>query len=250
MAEFDGIRAQLYKECLKEFPRARDKDIEVMKKYLAPKETETIVEVGAGNGMFSSKIAVMLKKGRLIVSDPSKEQLNEILSQKIKNIEVIEAGAEELELKKESIDAIWSFGAMHHCHHKSEAFQKFNQVLKKNGRLIIADVWSGSKLAQHFDDKVAKYCVTGHEVSFWTDEYAESLCYLNGFEKPKIIDLDIKWKFQSKKDIGIFLYKIHAMTKTSSEECLKGAEKILGIKKKGPIYELNWPMKILLSRKK
>ena len=250
MVEFIGVRSGLYKEALKEFPHARDEDFEVMKKYLAPKENETILEIGAGSGIFSKVLADILKKGKLIVSDPSKEQLEEVEEWGKKNIELIEAGANTLNLGKDTIDAVWSFGAMHHCFQKSKAFQNFAKALKKSGRLVIADVWAGSRLAKHFDTQVAKFCVTGHEVAFWSDEYAESLCYLYGFEKPKIYDLKIKWKFKSKEDIGTFLYKIHAMTKTTPQECLRGAEEILGIEKKNDLYCLNWPMKVMISKKK
>lgn len=247
MAEFIGERSRLYKECLREFPNAREEDIEVMKKYLAPKDNEVILEIGAGSGFFSERLSKMVK--RLIVSDPSNEQLEEVKELKRKNIELIEEGADTLTLGKEKVDAIWSFGAMHHCFNKTKAFQNFARILKKDGRLILADVWHGSKLAKHFDDKVAKFCVTGHEVAFWTDEFAESLCFLAGLEKPKIYDLNIKWKFDTKEEIGTFLYKIHAMTKTTPQECLKGAEEILGIEKKGGKFCLNWPMKVMVSKK-
>lgn len=244
MAEFIGERSRLYKECLREFPNAREEDIEVMKKYLAPKDNEVILEIGAGSGFFSERLSKMVK--RLIVSDPSNEQLEEVKELKRKNIELREEGADALTLGKEKVDAIWSFGAMHHCFNKTKAFQNFARILKKGGRLILADVWHGSKLAKHFDDKVAKFCVTGHEVAFWTDEFAESFCFLSGLQKPKIYDLNIQWKFDTKEE---FLYKIHAMTKTTPQKCLKGAEEILGIEKKGDKFCLNWPMKVMVSKK-
>lgn len=247
--EFSGIRSKLYKECLIEFPDARQQDIVVMKKYLNPKKDETILEVGAGSGFFSGLLADMLTNGKLIVSDPSGEQLEAVSSLNKKNVSVVAEGADKLTLENSQVDAVWSFGAMHHCFDKKMAFSNFSRILKKGGRLVIADVWSGSKLAKHFDSQVSKYCVTGHEVAFWSDEFAESLCYLSGFKKPKITNLHLQWKFKTKKEIGIFLYKIHAMTKTTPEECLRGAEKILGIKKDRGYYLLNWPMKVLVAYK-
>ncbi len=247
MSEFIGQRSELYKEALKEFPHARDQDIEVMKKYLNPQKDEIILEVGAGSGVFSSILSDSVKE--LIVSDPSKEQLDEVKDLNKTNITLIEAGADKLDLKEDSVDAIWSFGAMHHCFDKISAFKNFSRILKSGGRVVIGDVWSGSSLAKHFDDKVAKYCVTGHEVAFWTDEFAESLCFLTSFKNLKIDFLDLQWIFDSKEDIGDFLYKIHAMTKTTSEDCLKGAEEILGIEEKDGKFCLNWPMKVLVAEK-
>src|SRR3989344_8021281 len=77
--EFDNLRSKLYREALTEFPEARAEDIQIMKKYLNPKNDERILEIGAGTGFFSPHIADMLgNNGRLIVSDPSKDQLEEI----------------------------------------------------------------------------------------------------------------------------------------------------------------------------
>ena len=249
-SEFTGIRSKRYKEALKEYPDARLEDIKVMKIYLAPKKGETILEIGAGNGFFSIIIAEMVgKEGRLIVSDPSAEQLENIKELNKPNIAVVQEGAEDLNFPENSIDAIWSFGAMHHVFAKQKSFNHFKKILKNGGRIVIADVFSGSSLAKHFDQQVAKYCVTGHEVAFWSREYAESICYLAGLEKPKFFIIRQKWKFKTKKDIGIFLYKIHAMTKTTLKECLNGAEKILGIGKKNGFFELNWPMEVILTKK-
>lgn len=248
--EFTGTRSSLYKEALKEYPESRLDDIKVMKKFLNPKKGEIILEVGAGSGFFSNVISGLIgDKGILFVSDPSHEQLEEVKELGKKNIKIIQQGADNLLLSEDSMDAIWSFGAMHHVFEKEKSFRNFKRVLKKGGRIVIADVFSGSKLAKHFDEQVSKYCITGHEVAFWSREYAESICFLTGLEKPKFYTINQKWRFKSKKDLGIFLYKIHAMTKTTPEECLNGAERILGVKKKDNLYELNWPMQVITSRK-
>jgi len=252
--EFDGIRARLYKECLREFPNAREQDIELMKKFFAPRLGERILEVGAGSGMFSRHIADIIgKNGRLIVSDTSLDQLDEIKQMEKENIDVIlfvQFGSEKVDLEKDKVDGIWSFGAFHHLKQKVKAFENYSSILKKGGRLVIADVFQGSSLARHFDDKVAKYCITGHEVSFLSRDFADSLCFLVDFEKPKFYDINLHWKFNERTDIGLFLYKLHAMTKTTAENCLKGAEEILGVEKKGQFYCLNWPMTILITYKK
>ena len=190
--------------------------------------------------------------GRLIVSDPSLEQLEEINQLGKKNIDTIQFvqfGSEKVNLEKYKVDAVWSFGAMHHMFKKSKSFVNLFRILKKGARVVIADVFSGSDLAKHFDNKVAKSCIVGHEVAFWSKEYADSICFLNGLAKPKFYDLNIQWKFKKKEDIGFFLYKLHGMTKTSPENCLKGAEEILGIEKKNGLYCLNWPMTLFTTNK-
>lgn len=250
-AEFSGVRSQLYKEALRDYPNARQMDYEVMAEYLSPKSGEHILEVGAGSGFFSGHIADAVgPEGTLTVSDPSDEQLEAVKELNRGNIKLIKVGAQELDkFGDRYFDAIWSFGAIHHCFEKTKAFTHFYRLLKPDGRLVIVDVLAESELAKHFDDKVAKYCATGHEVAFMSHEYMKSLCSLAGFDQPEIHDLPIEWVFENKDDIGNFLYKLHAMTKTTIEECLKGADEILGIKERHGKYYLNWPLTVLLVKK-
>ena len=155
-----------------------------------------------------------------------------------------------MDLTKEKVDAVWSYGAVHHIRQKGKSFGNMGRILKRGGRAVIGDVFVGSRLAQHFDAQVAKYCVVGHEVSFLSREYAKTLCELNGFEKPEFHEIAVKWRFKKKADIGLFLYKLHAMTKTTPKECLRGAEEFLGINRKGGFFELNWPITFFITRKR
>ncbi|OIO23409.1 hypothetical protein AUJ65_03760 [Candidatus Micrarchaeota archaeon CG1_02_51_15] len=76
VVEFTGIRSKLYRECLSEFPHAWDEEVRVIKKYLAHRKSEVVLEVGAGSGFFSRVLAGSVK--RLVVFDPSEEQLQAV----------------------------------------------------------------------------------------------------------------------------------------------------------------------------
>jgi len=153
-------------------------------------------------------------------------------------------------LPENSIDAIRSFWALHHCFNKTKAFENFQKALKPWGKLVIIDVLSWSNLAKHFDDKVAKYCITWHEVAFFTKEYFDSLCFLSGFAHINTVDLDVKRNFEQEEYIWKFLYKLHAMTKTSIEECLKWAKEILWVSQNDWAFYLNRPLTVFMAIKK
>lgn len=249
-ALFNGIRSKMYKEALKDYPNARESDVDAMKKYLKPKPDQLILEAGAGSGFFSGLLADILTDGKLIVSDPSSDQLDGIRKLNKPNIELVEEGADVLSLEAETADAIWSFGALHHCFDKTSAFENFSRILKKGGNLVIGDIWSSTKLADYFDRHVARYCITGHEVAFWSDGFTETLCLSNGFAKPEIHDLPLQWKFETEESIGDFIYKFHAMTLTTPEDCLQAGKELLGITKQSDgSFHLNWPMKMLVAKK-
>ena len=246
--EFSWLRSQLYKECLQEYPQARAMDLEIMKTFLDPQLQDTILEIGAWSGFFSGKIADACKQ--LYVSDPSKEQLEAVQKLNRKNISFVLWGAENFDIPEKSVDSIWSFLAFHHCFNKTKAFANFQKALKPWGKLVIVDVLSGSSLAKHFDDKVSKYSITGHEVSFLTEEYFSSLCFGTDRKDANVVVLeDVQRRFESEEDIWKYLYKLHAMTKTTPEECLKSAKDILWIEKIDSGYGLNRPLAVFQAIK-
>ena len=257
--EFMGTRARLYDEALAKYPFAREEDIQIMEKLLNPKKGEHILGFGEGNGFFCKAIAESIgKTGVYLVTDPSPDQLASLKSKiNYSWVEIKELGAEELNVNARSFDKVWSFGALHHCQNQTLAMRQIYNALRYGGKAIICDVFQGSPLAKHFDTQVAKYCVTGHEVKFLSDEFAKSLCYLAGFDesKVKIVELNQKWRFESEKSLGEFVYKLHAMAKLTGnvkeriEKTLKGCRGILGINQVDELYELNWPMKAIIAEK-
>lgn len=256
--EFIGQRSQFYKEIHNEFPNARNEEIELNMRYFKPQKGEKILEIGAGSGLYTKRLAELVGlSGEIVATDPSEEQLENIRDFHLQNVRIIKGAAntliEESSLieEKNSFDALWSLGAFHHCPDKSSAFHNFRQLLKPNGRIFICDVFSGSTLARYFDAEVARFSITGHEVAFLTEEFADSLCYLYGFSEPKFHALDYQWNFKSKKDLGLFMYKIHGMSKTTPEECLEKVEEFMEIEQKNDdLYVLHVPLTILETYKK
>jgi len=258
-AEFDGERANLYELAIAKFPDSRKNDIEAMLKTLEPKQGERIIGLGEGNGYFSKAISEAIGvKGYYLVTDPSKDQLENLVRRiNLPQMHVQVAGAEEIEVPESSFDKVWCFGGFHHVHNQTEAMKRIYNALINGGKAIICEVFQGSNLARHFDSFVARYCVTGHEVKFLSEEFARTLCYLAGFDETKIRteELPQKWIFDSEKDLGEFIYNLHAITLlTGTEEekiqqTLESCKKILGVNYNNRKYELNWPMKALIIEK-
>jgi len=257
--EFSGIRAKMYEQAISQYPLARAEDLNAMKKYLNPQEGERVLGIGEGNGFFCSTILASIgKTGFYLVSDPSASQLTNLMRRvKAKNLEICIEKAEDLMIEPESFDKVWSFGAFHHCSDQTQSMKNIYNSLRKGGKAVICDVFQGSKLAKHFDIQIARYCITGHEVKFLSEDFARTLCYNAGFEKSKIkiIDLPQRWIFDSEKDLGDFVYKLHAMTlldgnkQTKIRKTLEGCRKILGVNKVDGRYSLNWDMRAIIAEK-
>ncbi|MCA9352456.1 class I SAM-dependent methyltransferase [Patescibacteria group bacterium] len=259
--EFDPLRSEMYRIALQRYPHARVEDIEAMFKYFDPQPHEITLEIGAGNGFFSHHIAKQSKHA--FIYDPSSEQIARSVSLypelatfiESNTLSLLHGAFKNLTIEKASVDAVWSFGALHHLFEKLAFLKLLFPLLKDGARVVIGDVFSTekdiyggnmiSRLARNFDAHVARYCVTGHEVAFWSDDYAHSMANIVGFSAIDIIDLPQRWWFDSKDEIGDFIYLIHAMVYTNREDCLRSVEETLGIGYEDGKWFMNWPMKII-----
>ena len=249
--EFSGKRSIGYKRALALYPEVWKQDLRCMRKFLRPSPGERILEIGAGCGYFSLELSRAVgPRGRVVVTDPSDEQVAPLLEAGVDNIDIYREAADELSFSIDRCDAIWSRGAFHHVRDKRGALDRLRRYAKDDGRLVIYDIFSGQRTAQYFDSFVARSCCTGHEVAYFSKEYATTLCEMTGWGTPQFTEVTVPWEFEETKQIGHFLSLLHAVTDGYSEDdCLAAAEEHLGISTTSSGYALMWPMTIMSARK-
>lgn len=248
-AEFIGRRSSSYRDALSLYPRAWLQDIQMMNRFLKPRHGETILDVGAGNGYFTRAIAHAIgPSGRLVVAEPSSDQLAELRKHNLQNVTIHQQAADQLDLSIDNFDSIWSRGVLHHVGEKTRAFHCFARHARKGARLVISDIFAGTQLARYFDGFVARSCATGHEVAYLSREFAETLCYLTGWGVPDFHEVIIPWEFDELAEIGEFLRLLFAATQEySAEDCLGAAETYLSISTSRSGYVLMWPTTLMVS---
>jgi SAM-dependent methyltransferase len=249
-AEFSGRRSATYRDALSTYANAWRSDIACMERFLDPRPGERILEIGAGNGYFSRAIADRIgKTGLLVATDPSTEQLSALgLEEEFTNLHIVQAAAETLDIPYREFDAVWSRGAVHHVADKTSAFTRFAQIVRPGGRLVIADIFAGTRLATYFDGFIARSCCTGHEVAFLSREFAESLCDLTGWRSPRFHDVITPWEFSEREQIGQFLHLLFsAKDAYSPQDCLDAADRYLSVTPTAAGWALMWPMTVMVA---
>ena len=249
-AEFSGRRSATYRDALATYANAWRSDIACMARFLDPKRGEKILEVGAGNGYFSLAIGDLVgAEGLLVATDPSVDQLSALEAEaEHGNVRVVQASAEELDIEHRDFDAVWSRGAIHHVAEKTAAFRRFSELARPGGRLVIADIFAGTRLARYFDSVIARTCCTGHEVAFLSREFAESLCAMTGWNTPTFHDVTTPWEFDHREDIGHFLHLLFsARDEITPEECLGAADRFLSVTPTASGWALMWPMTVMIT---
>jgi arsenite methyltransferase len=257
---FTGDRARLFREALTDYPHARRDDISMMLEHLDPKPNEQVLGFGEGSGFFCRAIADAVGPGgRYVITEPSPELFcnvpQDVLDLPFVFTEI--TAVEAIQFPEASFDKAWACGAFHHCPNQTEALSRIHKVLKPGGRMVLFDVFQGTPLARHFDTAVARYCSTGHEVKFLSEEFARTLCFLAGFEERKVSIAPIphRFCFDTEWDMATFIYKMHAMTRLPGSEDARIAHTLatlkdhLPVEREGERVVLHFDQKALIAEK-
>ncbi len=258
--EFTGQRAALFKEALAEYPNARRDDYMLMRRYLEPRAGEHILGFGEGSGHFCRVIAEAVgPEGKYTITEPSPELFVNIPPSVLALPQVFTeiSAVEDLDFPEGTFDKAWACGAFHHCSDQTRAIKQIHRTLKPGGRMVIFDIFQGTAMARHFDTCVARYCETGHEVKFLSEEFARTLCWLAGFgdDQVQIVTIPHRLCFDSEWDMGNFIYKLHALTRMpgTREECIQTVietlQDHLPIEREGKQYVLHFDQKGLIATK-
>jgi arsenite methyltransferase len=258
--EFAGLRAQLFKEALAEYPTARRDDFALMRRHLNPQPGDHLIGFGEGSGHFCRAIAEAVgPTGKYVITEPSPELLCNLPEALLQLPQVFTevSPVERLSFESETFDKAWACGAFHHCTDQTRAISELHRSLKVGGRMVLFDIFQGTAMARHFDTCVARYCQTGHEVKFLSEEFARTLCFLAGFKDSnvQIVDVPHRLCFASERDMGKFIYKLHALTRLPGNEderiaaTVESLKAFLPVEREGDQYVLHFDQKGLIAVK-
>lgn len=108
------------------------------------KENFRVLEIGPGPGYFSLKIADVLKKGKLVLTDIQQEMLDYTKKRadkrKIKNVEYKLGDGKTLDFEDESFDRVFMVTVIGEVDNKKEYLEEIYRILKKDGILSISEL--------------------------------------------------------------------------------------------------------------
>lgn len=113
---------------------------------LSRKKRQKVLDVGTGFGSTASFLTTRLPKGSKIWTvDPSKEMLKEVRKKLAEDgtgpipIEFMQADASKLDFEDDFFDVIVSVMVLHHLENLGKVLKELSRVLKRGGRLLLAD---------------------------------------------------------------------------------------------------------------
>lgn len=122
---------------------------------LAPKPSETILDIGSGSGFLSAELALAVGPGgRVIGIDPSKDMRNSAI-QRCKDFDWVsfrDGSVYDLPMETESVDKAVSVQVFEYLDDLPLAVREAARVLRIGGRLVISDIHFDS-LIWHTEDR-------------------------------------------------------------------------------------------------
>jgi len=245
-----------YRKANTDKPLVRNNELSEIFSLLNPIAGETILEVGTGNGYLSFPIAKAVGKGRVVTADVSKDNLQSVNKRNYKKLPIKTVLFNDNKLfssiNSDYFNAIATIATLHHFDNRkiktgetgrTGALTEFYRLLKRGGRLVIADVAYDTISQRYFDaiDNPLHCFPDGHPHDFFTPSRLKRLLKMIGFKKVKITVKRVPWRFTSVNEAKDFIHTIHN-AKCSTEESFNVAKKKLGFKKVKDHYELGWKL--------
>ncbi len=126
---------------------------------MRPQPDDAILDVGCGTGATLRMLLRRRHRGKLVGVDLSPQMLRKARRKLGLNADVRLADAASLPFRTESFEAVMSTEAFHHFPEPGKAVQEMARVLKRSGRLYIADLNFYLPLFNWFWERIEPGCV-------------------------------------------------------------------------------------------
>ncbi|AFZ55624.1 methyltransferase domain-containing protein [Anabaena cylindrica FACHB-243] len=237
-------RARYYHQAMIDFPLAREEEFYHVLNIADISQGNIICDIPAGGGYLNNFIQY---ENKIISVETSIEFLS-FYGNKGINQTIICNSMNEIPLQSTSIDRVISLAALHHVSNKKAFYQESLRLLKDKGILCIADVFTGTGVADFLNIFVDKYNPMGHKGDFLNETTKADLESLS-FQVLSAAQIGFNWKFDSLENMVRFCKLLFYINDANDRQILKGIQKYLGYKVVDNQYCLPWELFFLKARK-
>ncbi|WP_162139242.1 class I SAM-dependent methyltransferase [Pseudanabaena sp. PCC 6802] len=203
-------------------PNARDAEFEAALSLANPQIGETLVDMPSGGGYLLNYKE--LKGVRLIAVDPSPIFFR-CCQDSIAETHCCPLA--DIPLKSGEVDVVVSLAGLHHESDHVSIFREVKRVLRKGGRLAIAEVARNSPVARFLDEFVDAHNPDGHVGKYIDDSFRAAISEA-GLTLKQDRAARYQWRFATTEDLSRFIRLMFGLEQIADLEILHGVKEYLG----------------------
>ncbi|CAH0991323.1 hypothetical protein SIN8267_01426 [Sinobacterium norvegicum] len=219
------VRGESYNRACIEHPQAREEERQQLIRRLHLPADGVFCDAPAGGGYLSD--GVNQQRGDITVYciEPStqfSEQINP-------GFNVLHNQLDSIQLPGRSLDALGSLAGLHHIVDRRPVFKTWQQLLKPDGVLAVADVELGSDVGKFLNGFVDRYTPDGHDGYFFRDgEFSELMLHQGLIDVEECFE-PLHWQFNNQREAASFCRDLFFLQGISLQDIALALEQELGL---------------------
>jgi len=235
-------RAGDYHAAMKRFPRAREAEFRAVLEPLADAATGLVCDMPSGGGYLADYLP---ERMNYLGIDPV-EQFRSASQRE--GHRVVNAPITAAPLPPESVDFVISLAGLHHEPQLVAVFAEFVRLVRRGGRIVIADAAVDTPTARFLNGFVAEHNPQGHDGRFLDERTAPVLEQAGA----AILDdriVEMPWQFASFEEAGEFCGTLFGLVGVSPEAVARGLDSAIGFNRTGEGVKFNWALRRIVCAK-
>lgn len=217
-------RAQAHDDAFRLYPDACRHEVTRLLDLAQLQPGDVLLDLPSAGGFLSQYVTV--PDVHVIAVDPSPE-LHALCAQRVPDSRL--APMHALPLPDASVDVCICLAGLHHEPDPALVFAEIKRVLQPgSGRAVIAEVASGSAVAQFLNGFVDRFNSGGHQGTFADERYTQML-QAQGLQVTHDAHVCYHWPFASRDAMGDCLQRMFGIDLASPSQIVQAVESELGI---------------------
>lgn len=236
-------RAAAYERAMARHPEVRRREFQVLVQSLKLRGSETLLDVPSGGAYLRRYLPGSLtywaadESVDFHAACPGRLRAGDL---------AVVAPCHQLPFPASKVDVVCSVAGLHHLPDRAAAYAEWQRMLAPGGRLVIADVATGTHVADFLNGFVDRYCSQGHQGVF-LDAGDERLLAETRFESVAAHDAAYSWRFTSLEQAVDFCLDLFGLDLPGAREALPAELARLGLHQTASAWRLPWTLRYLTA---